>query len=50
MRFFVGITGASGAPYAARVLQGLAASGAEIADLRRAFSGLVADAVEKTLK
>ena len=30
MRYFVGITGASGAPYAARVLQGLAAAGAEV--------------------
>ncbi|HEY3613700.1 MAG TPA: UbiX family flavin prenyltransferase [Gaiellales bacterium] len=30
MRFFLGITGASGAPYAARVLAGLTASGAEV--------------------
>jgi 4-hydroxy-3-polyprenylbenzoate decarboxylase len=29
-RVFLGITGASGAPYAARVLQGLAAAGAEV--------------------
>ncbi|PHX81562.1 MAG: aromatic acid decarboxylase [Thermoleophilia bacterium] len=30
MRVFLGITGASGAPYAARVLAGLAAAGAEV--------------------
>ena len=30
MRFFLGITGASGAPYAARVLAGLTAAGAEV--------------------
>jgi 4-hydroxy-3-polyprenylbenzoate decarboxylase len=30
MRVFLGITGASGAPYAARVLDGLAAAGAEV--------------------
>ena len=30
MRFFVGITGASGAPYAARLLDGLRDAGAEI--------------------
>jgi len=30
VRFFLGITGASGAPYAARVLAGLTASGAEV--------------------
>ena len=30
MRVFVGITGASGAPYAARLLQALAAGGCEI--------------------
>jgi 4-hydroxy-3-polyprenylbenzoate decarboxylase len=30
MRIFLGITGASGAPYAARVLAGLAAAGAEV--------------------
>ena len=30
MRVFLGITGASGAPYAARILQGLAAAGCEI--------------------
>ena len=30
MRVFLGITGASGAPYAARVLQGLVAAGTEI--------------------
>jgi len=30
VRFFLGITGASGAPYAARVLSGLTASGAEV--------------------
>ena len=29
-RVFLGITGASGAPYAARILQGLAAAGAEV--------------------
>ncbi|HYZ81356.1 MAG TPA: UbiX family flavin prenyltransferase [Solirubrobacteraceae bacterium] len=29
-RFFVGVTGASGAPYAARLLEGLRAAGAEI--------------------
>jgi len=30
VRFFLGITGASGAPYAARVLAGLTAAGAEV--------------------
>ena len=30
MKVFLGITGASGAPYAARLLQALSASGAEV--------------------
>jgi 4-hydroxy-3-polyprenylbenzoate decarboxylase len=41
MRFFVGITGASGAPYAARLLQGLAAAGAEVGVCASASAGEV---------
>jgi len=41
MRYFVGITGASGAPYAARVLQGLAAAGAEVGVCASAAAGEV---------
>ena len=41
MRYFVGITGASGAPYAARLLEGLAASGAEIGVCASAAAGEV---------
>ena len=41
MRFFVGITGASGAPYAARLLDGLRDSGAEIGVCASASAGEV---------
>ena len=41
MRVFLGITGASGAPYAARVLDGLAAAGAEIGVCASASAGEV---------
>ncbi|MDX6579965.1 MAG: flavin prenyltransferase [Gaiellales bacterium] len=41
MRFFVGITGASGAPYAARLLDGLRDAGAEIGVCASASAGEV---------
>jgi flavin prenyltransferase len=41
VRFFVGITGASGAPYAARLLDGLRESGAEIGVCASASAGEV---------
>ena len=41
MRFFVGITGASGAPYAARVLEGLRDAGAEVGVCASASAGEV---------
>ena len=41
MRVFLGITGASGAPYAARVLDGLAAAGAEVGVCASASAGEV---------
>ena len=41
MRFFVGITGASGAPYAARLLEGLASAGAEVGVCASAAAGEV---------
>ena len=41
VRVFLGITGASGAPYAARVLDGLAAAGAEIGVCASASAGEV---------
>jgi flavin prenyltransferase len=41
MRYFVGITGASGAPYAARLLDGLNAAGAEIGVCASASAGEV---------
>jgi 4-hydroxy-3-polyprenylbenzoate decarboxylase len=41
MRFFIGITGASGAPYAARVLEGLRDAGAEIGVCASASAGEV---------
>jgi flavin prenyltransferase len=42
VRVFLGITGASGAPYAARVLDGLAAAGAEVGVCASAAAGEVA--------
>jgi 4-hydroxy-3-polyprenylbenzoate decarboxylase len=41
VRYFVGITGASGAPYAARLLDGLRAAGAEIGVCASASAGEV---------
>ena len=41
VRVFLGITGASGAPYAARVLDGLAAAGAEVGVCASAAAGEV---------
>ena len=40
-RLIVGITGASGAPYAARVLDGLSAAGAEVGVCASASAGEV---------